>query len=75
MSYGEEREYFYQKEVERNCYRIRAKIKIIDEVAYLEYPDELQFLCEPLNHKKLWYETWLCLKEKHGDLQDFIKRP
>ena len=43
--------------------------------AYLVSGSDRELLCRPLIEKRFWYETWLALKEKHGDLPQFIRQP
>ena len=74
-SHNEEREQSYESEVRRNAYRLRIEVQVEDGIAYLISEGKREILCKPLIAKKFWYETWLALKARCGDLPDFIKRP
>ena len=75
MSPSEDREKSYEAEVRRNVYRLRVELLIEDGAAYLVSGGDRELLCRPLMAKRFWYETWLALKEKHGDLPQFIRTP
>jgi len=75
MSHNEDREEWYEAEVRRNAFRLQAELLVDDGAAYLASGGDRQLLCRPLIAKHFWYETWLALKEKHGDLPQFIRMP
>jgi len=45
MSHREDREKWYEAEVRRNAYRLRAELLIEDATAYLASGGDRQFLC------------------------------
>jgi len=75
MSHSEDRELSYEAEVRRNVYRLHVELAVEDGAAYLVSGSDRELLCRPLIEKRFWYETWLALKEKHGDLPQFIRQP
>ena len=75
MSHSEEREKWYEAEVRRNLYRLRVQLEVEDGAAYLASGGDRELPCRPIVAKRFWYETWLALKEKHGDLPQFIRMP
>ena len=75
MSHSEDREASYEAEVRRNVYRLGAKLLVDEGAAYLVVGNDRELLCRPLIVKRFWYETWLALKERHGDLPQFIRQP
>lgn len=75
MAEREDREAHYQSEVMRNAYRLRVAVELVDGATYLVRGTERVLLCRPLAAKNLWYETWLALKERYGDLPQFIRTP
>ena len=74
-THNEDRETWYEAEVMRNAYRLRAKVDVLDGASYLTCGGERALLCRPLIAKRFWYETWFALKAKHGDLPQFIRMP
>lgn len=75
MAERQDREAHYQSEVMRNAYRLRLTVEFVDGAMYLVRGSERALLCRPLASKNLWYETWLALKERYGDLPQFIRTP
>jgi hypothetical protein len=73
--HSEDRETWYEAEVRRNAYRLRVEVLVEGGAAYLVSGSDRELLCRPLVTKRFWYETWLALKGKHGDLSQFIRQP
>ena len=58
-----EREQYYKQQCLSKAYDLKVEISERNSVTYLKKNGREKILCKPRSPRKIWYETWLTLKE------------
>lgn len=71
LTYSEERELWYERDVRNNAYRARVELEIDAGAVFLLAGGDRNLLCRPLVPKRFWYETWLAFTTRYSGTPGF----